>query len=149
MSNIGTAGDPHRKAVAGTRDDEYRTPLKRARGLGSAKDGTGHWWWQRVTAVVLVVLVAWLVGLLVSLVGADLAQSRATVARPWKAIMLSVLVVAMFWHAKLGLQVIIEDYVHERLAEILLKLLVIFACATGALACLFAIARIAVLAPAS
>src|SRR5690606_41214933 len=48
MSNIGTAGDPHRKAVAGTRDDEYRTPLKRARGLGSAKDGTGHWWWQRV-----------------------------------------------------------------------------------------------------
>ena len=147
MSNIGTAGDPQHKTRNGTRLDAFRTPLKRARGLGSGKDGTGHWWWQRVTAVVLVVLVAWLVGLLVSLVGADLMQARATIARPWNAIMLALLVVAMFWHAKLGLQVIIEDYVHERLAEILLKLLVIFACAAGALACLYAIARIAVLAP--
>lgn len=147
MSNIGTAGDPQHKSRNGTRLDSFRTPLKRARGLGSGKDGTGHWWWQRVTAVVLVVLVAWLVGLLVSLVGADLMQARATIARPWNAIMLALLVVAMFWHAKLGLQVIIEDYVHERLSEILLKLLVIFACAAGALACLYAIARIAVLAP--
>ena len=147
MSNIGTAGDPQHKSRNGTRLDSFRTPLKRARGLGSGKDGTGHWWWQRVTAVVLVVLVAWLVGLLVSLVGADLMQARATIARPWNAIMLALLVVAMFWHAKLGLQVIIEDYVHERLSEVLLKLLVIFACAAGALACLYAIARIAVLAP--
>ena len=147
MSNIGTAGDPQHKSRNGTRLDSFRTPLKRARGLGSGKDGTGHWWWQRVTAVVLVVLVAWLVGLLVSLVGADLMQARATIARPWNAIMLALLVVAMFWHDKLGLQVIIEDYVHERLSEVLLKLLVIFACAAGALACLYAIARIAVLAP--
>ena len=147
MSNIGTAGDPQHKSRNGTRLDSFRTPLKLARGLGSGKDGTGHWWWQRVTAVVLVVLVAWLVGLLVSLVGADLMQARATIARPWNAIMLALLVVAMFWHAKLGLQVIIEDYVHERLSEVLLKLLVIFACAAGALACLYAIARIAVLAP--
>ena len=81
------------------------------------------------------------------MVGADLAQARATIARPWNAIMLAALAIAMFWHAKLGLQVIIEDYVHERLAEVLLKLLVIFACAAGALASLYAIARIAVLAP--
>ena len=147
MSNIGTAGDPHRNNRNGSRQDELRTPLKRARALGSGKSGTGHWWWQRVTAVALVVLMAWLVGLLVSLVGADLMQARATIARPWNAIMLAILAVAMFWHAKLGLQVIIEDYVHERLAEILLKLLVIFACAAGALASLYAIARIAVLAP--
>ena len=128
---------------------DFRTPLKRARALGSGKGGTDHWWWQRVTAVVLVVLVAWLLGLLVSMVGADLMQARAAIARPWNAIMLAILVVAMFWHAKLGLQVIIEDYVHERMAGILLKLLVIFACATGALACLYAIARIAVLAPSA
>lgn len=147
MSNIGTAGDPHRNNRNGTAHDEYRTPLKRARGLGSGQSGVGHWWAQRVTAVVLAVLGAWLVGLLVSLVGADLLQARATIARPWNAIMLAILVIAMFWHAKLGLQVIIEDYVHERLAGILLKLLVIFACAAGALACLYAIARIAVLAP--
>ena len=147
MSNIGTAGDPQRNVRNGTRQDELRAPLKRARGLGSGKSGVGHWWTQRVTAVALVVLMAWLVGLLVSLVGADLMQARATIAKPWNAIMLALLAVAMFWHAKLGLEVIIEDYVHERLAEILLKLLVIFACAAGALACLYAIARIAVLAP--
>ena len=147
MSNIGTAGDPHRNNKNGTHHDALRTPLKRARGLGSGKGGTDHWWWQRVTAVVLAVLVAWLIGLLVSLVGADLMQARATIARPWNAIMLAILAIAMFWHAKLGLQVVIEDYVHERMAGILLKLLVIFACAAGALACLYAIARIAVLAP--
>jgi succinate dehydrogenase / fumarate reductase membrane anchor subunit len=126
---------------------DFRTPLKRARALGSGKSGTGHWWWQRVTAVALVVLVAWLIGLLVSLVGADLMQARATLARPWNAIMLALLVIAMFWHAKLGIQVVIEDYVHERLAEVLLQLLVTFACAAGAFAGLYAIARIAVLAP--
>ena len=147
MSNIGTAGDPQRKNRNGSNDDEFRTPLKRARALGSGRSGTGHWWWQRVTAVALVVLMAWLVGLLVSLVGADLLQARATIARPWNAIMLSLLVIVMFWHAKLGIQVIIEDYVHERLAAVLLQLLVTFACAAGALASLYAIARIAVLAP--
>ena len=129
------------------RDNDLRTPIARARGLGSGKSGTGHWWWQRVTSVALLLLVPWMIGLLVSLVGADLLQARATIARPWNAIMLAALAIAMFWHAKLGLQVIIEDYVHERLAEVLLKLLVIFACAAGALASLYAIARIAVLAP--
>ena len=147
MSNIGTAGDPRRSDRNGTRLDELRSPLKRARGLGSGKSGTGHWWWQRLTAVALVLLTAWLVGLLVSLVGADLETVRATVARPWNAIPMAALVIAMFWHAKLGVQVVIEDYVHERLVEVLLQLLVTFACAVGALASLYAIARIAVLAP--
>src|SRR5690606_38580739 len=56
MSNIGTAGDPRRSDRNGTRLDELRSPLKRARGLGSGKSGTGHWWWQRLTAVALVLL---------------------------------------------------------------------------------------------
>jgi succinate dehydrogenase / fumarate reductase membrane anchor subunit len=142
MSNIGTAGDPRRHR----RGDAFRTPLKNARGLGSGKTGTGHFWWQRVTAVALVLLVAWLLGLLVSLVGADLASVRAALARPWNAIAMAALVVAMFWHAKLGIQVVIEDYVHTRWAEVALQLLNLFACAIGALACLYAIARIAFLA---
>ena len=58
MSNIGTAGDPRRSDRNGTRLDELRSPLKRARGLGSGKSGTGHWWWQRLTAVALVLLMA-------------------------------------------------------------------------------------------
>ena len=142
MSNIGTAGDPRRHR----RGDAFRTPLKNARGLGSGKTGTGHFWWQRVTAIALALLVAWLLGLLVSLVGADLAAVRAALAKPWNAIAMATLVVAMFWHAKLGIQVVIEDYVHTRWAEVTLQLLNLFACFAGALACLYAIARIAFLA---
>ena len=84
MSNIGTTGAPRRHPR-----DEYRTPLKLARGLGSAKSGAGHWWAQRITAVLLALLVPWLVGVLVSLVGADLAAARLAIAKPWNAIPLA------------------------------------------------------------
>lgn len=126
--------------------DRYRTPLKTARRLGSAKSGTGHFWWQRVTAVVLVLLVPWLLGTLVSLVGADLAQVHAVFSRPYNAILMALLVVALFWHAKLGIQVVIEDYVHARALELALLVLNILLCSLGALASLYAIARIALLA---
>jgi succinate dehydrogenase / fumarate reductase membrane anchor subunit len=122
-----------------------RTPVKRARGLGSAKSGTGHFWWQRVTAIALVVLVAWFIGTLVSLAGADLFTVRETIARPWNAILFSLFAIALFWHARLGLQVVIEDYLHHRALEIAVQLLVLFLCAIGALASLYAIARIALL----
>jgi len=137
MSNIGTAGAPGRAP-----HEDFRTPLKRARGLGSGKTGTGHWWWQRVTAVLLVLLVPWLVGLLVSLVGADVDAARLMVARPWNAIALALLIVAALWHAKLGMQVVIEDYVHTRWIEVALQLLVTFVCAIAALASLYALGRI-------
>lgn len=122
---------------------DLRTPVARARGLGSGKSGTGHFWWQRVTAIVLAILVPWLVGTLVSLVGADLATVQAAIARPWNAILLALFVLALFWHAKLGMQVVIEDYVHARALEIALQLLVTFACALAALAALYAIGRVA------
>lgn len=122
-----------------------RTPIKRARGLGSGKTGTGHFWWQRVTAVALVPLVAWFIGTLVSLAGADLHTVQATIARPWNAVLFSLFAIALFWHARLGLQVVIEDYVHTRVLEITLQLLLTFLCALGALASLYAIARIALL----
>ncbi len=125
---------------------DYRTPLKKARRLGSAKSGTGHFWWQRVTAVVLALLVPWLVGTLVSLVGAALGQVHAVFSRPWNAILMAVFVMSLFWHAKLGLQVVIEDYVHNRAAELALLVLNILLCSLGALASLYAIARIALLA---
>ena len=125
---------------------DYRTPLKRARRLGSARSGTGHFWWQRVTAVVLALLVPWLVGTLVSLVGADLAQVHAVFARPYNALLMAVFAIALFWHAKLGIQVVIEDYVHNRAAELTLLVLNILLCVLGALASLYAIARIALLA---
>ena len=138
MSDIGTAGAPGRAL-----QEDFRTPLARARGLGSAKSGSGHWWWQRVTAVLLVVLVPWLIGLLVSLVGADLDAARIVIAKPGNVVVLAAFVIAAFWHAKLGMQVVIEDYFHTRWVEVTLQLLVTFACAIGGLASLYALGRIA------
>lgn len=125
---------------------DYRTPIARARGLGSAKSGTGHFWWQRVTAVFLALLTPWLIGLLLAVAGADLGHIQAAIAKPWNAIMLALFSVCLFWHARLGLQVVIEDYIHQRALEIALQLFVTLACALGALAALFAIGRIALTA---
>jgi succinate dehydrogenase / fumarate reductase membrane anchor subunit len=125
--------------------ERFRNPMKCARGLGSAKSGTGHFWWQRVTAIFLVPLVAWVLGMLVSLVGADYMTVHTTIAKPWNAIALALLALMLFWHAKLGIQVVIEDYVHQRAIEITLQLLVTLACVLGALASLYAIGRIALL----
>ncbi|MFS8063631.1 MAG: succinate dehydrogenase, hydrophobic membrane anchor protein [Luteimonas sp.] len=125
--------------------ESFRNPMKRARGLGSGKSGTGHFWWQRVTAIFLVPLVAWVLGMLVSLVGADYVTVHSTIAKPWNAIAMAMLVLMLFWHAKLGMQVVIEDYVHQRAAEVTLQLLVTLACVLGVLASLYAIGRIALL----
>lgn len=127
-----------------TRD--YRSPVGRARGLGSAKSGTGHFWWQRVTAVFLALLTPWILGMLVALAGADQAQVQAALARPVNAVALALFAISLFAHARMGLQVVIEDYVHHRAAELALQVLVLFACALGALASLYAIGRIALLA---
>jgi len=122
---------------------DLRTPLARARGLGSGKTGTSHFWYQRVTAVALMLLVPWLVWMLAGMAGGDVESVRATLARPWNAILLAAFSVAMFWHAKLGMQVVIEDYVHVRWVEVALQLLVTIACALGALACLYALGHVA------
>jgi len=95
---------------------------------------------------VLAVLVPWLVGTLVSFIGADLGTVLATLAKPFNTILFAVFTLALFWHAKLGVQVVIEDYVHNRAVEIALQLLTTFLCVLGALASLYAIARIALLA---
>jgi len=126
--------------------NDLRTPLARARGLGSGKTGTGHFWVQRVTAVALALLVPWLVWMFASMSGGDVAHAYDVLRRPWNAILLAAFCVAMFWHAKLGLQVVIEDYVHTRATEITLHLLNIFLCTLGAIASVFAIVRIALMA---
>ncbi|MEO7477769.1 MAG: succinate dehydrogenase, hydrophobic membrane anchor protein [Lysobacteraceae bacterium] len=120
-----------------------RDPLARARGLGSAHGGVHHWWVQRVTAVALAILSPWFVWLLVSLIGADQDVVRATIANPRYALPLLAFVIALFWHAKLGVQVVIEDYVETRWLEIASLLALNFACVLGALACSFAILRMA------
>lgn len=98
-------------------------PLARARGLGSAKEGVGHWIAQRVTAVLLIFLTGWGVYAAFVLAGADFATARDFVRQPVNAALLVVLLVSLLYHAMLGLQVVIEDYVHHRATEILLHLL--------------------------
>jgi succinate dehydrogenase / fumarate reductase, membrane anchor subunit len=125
---------------------DFRTPVGRARGLGSAKSGTSHFWWQRVTAIFLALLTPWILGMLIALVGAGHAEVQAALAKPVNAIALALFVISLFWHARLGLQVVVEDYIHHRPFEIFLQLLITFACALGGLASLYAIGRIALLA---
>jgi succinate dehydrogenase / fumarate reductase membrane anchor subunit len=94
-----------------------RSPLGRAIGLGSAKRGVEHWVVQRVTAVALVPLALWFVAAMIELAGADFDAMRDWVGRPLPAIVLVLLLIATFYHAALGLQVVIEDYVHGELAR--------------------------------
>ncbi|GAB3355212.1 succinate dehydrogenase, hydrophobic membrane anchor protein [Lysobacter tyrosinilyticus] len=123
-------------------NNRLRTPLKTARGLGSAKDGTHHFVLQRITAVALIFLSLYVVGLIISLVGGDYETVRASVANPCHAVLLIAFVISAFWHAKLGLQVIIEDYVHTPWSATLLQLANIFVCVLAAIASVLAIVRI-------
>ena len=92
-------------------------PLARARGLGSAKEGVHHWYVQRASAILLIFLVAWMIYAMFSLAGTGYAEAAEFVARPVNAAFLSVLLVTLFYHAMLGLQVVIEDYVHNQALE--------------------------------
>jgi succinate dehydrogenase / fumarate reductase, membrane anchor subunit len=110
-----------------------RTPIGRVRGLGSAKTGVEHWWVQRLTAVALVPLTLWFVASLVSLAGADWETAYIWIGSPSGAVPMILLVVAGLWHAKLGLQVVVEDYVHAEGAKMaLLVLLTLSTVALGA-----------------
>lgn len=127
---------------AGPRPPNFRHPLKVARGLGSAKGGTGHFITQRVTAIALVALSLYVVGLLISLVGADFDAVRERVGHPVNATLLIAFLVANFWHAKLGLQVVVEDYVHSAGRFVALQLLIAFACLLAGLASVLAVVRV-------
>jgi len=91
---------------------DMRSDLARARGFGSAKDGVAHWWAQRLTALALVPLTLWFVGSIIGLIGANHAAALAWIGSPATAVLLIVLIAATLHHAQLGLQVVIEDYVH-------------------------------------
>ncbi len=105
-----------------------RSPLARVRGLGAAGEGTSHWWGQRLTALALVPLTFWFVASLAMLAGADHATVRAWADSPVVAGLLVLLIVTTFHHTYLGLQVVIEDYVHHEGPKLAALLLVKAAC---------------------
>ncbi|CAD2246752.1 MULTISPECIES: succinate dehydrogenase, hydrophobic membrane anchor protein [Xanthomonas] len=121
----------------------YRTPLKNVRGLGAAKTGTEHFVMQRLTATALVVLAIWFVAFVLSLLGSDYMTAVVAVSKPWNAVLLVGFLVAMFWHAQLGLQVVLEDYIHNSLLALALQTTVKFVAVLGAIVSIFAVARIA------
>ena len=122
---------------------DLRTPIARARGLGSVRDGTRHWWMQRITAIALIPLTVWLVASLVAVGAADHAQTVHWIRSPAVSVALLLAIAALFHHAQLGVQVIIEDYVHvewmKLAALIALKLLAVAIAALAA----FSVLRIA------
>lgn len=90
-----------------------RSNLRTVRGLGSAKDGTHHWWMQRITAIVMIPLSLWFVySMITGMMGSDVYEVAVWFSSPFHTIATLILLTAMFWHAKLGIQVVIEDYVH-------------------------------------
>jgi len=121
-----------------------RSPLGRAIGLGSAKEGVEHWWRQRLTALALVPLGLWFVASLLAHVGGGYDQTIAWLGRPVPAILMIVLVAVTFYHAGLGVQVVIEDYVQREWVKLGTLIALRFVCVLLAVAGIFAVLRLAV-----
>lgn len=124
-----------------------RSPIGRVRGLGSAKEGTHHWWHQRLTAGSNLFLMLWLLISIARQPAYDYATMRSWMESAWVALPMALLILSVFWHFRLGLQVVIEDYQHNESRVVLMVLLNFFVVAVGAVA-LFSILRIALGAPA-
>ena len=123
--------------------EKMRSPLGRAYGLGSAREGAGEWWTMRLSSLALVPLTLWFVVSVIGNVGADYETFAAWVSSPLPAILLVILIAVTFHHVAHGLQVVIEDYVHVEWQKLTLLIAVKFACVLLAVAGIFAVARIA------
>lgn len=121
-----------------------KTPLGQVLGLGSAKAGTEHWWHQRVTAIAGIPLVIFLVGYLLVHRGASRAEIVASMHNPIVAILMALTVFNLVWHMRLGLQVVIEDYVHTDHTKYALLLINTFFAVAMVVAALFAILKMSI-----
>jgi succinate dehydrogenase / fumarate reductase, membrane anchor subunit len=120
-----------------------RSPLGKVLGMGSAKDGTGHWWSQRVTAVALVPLTLWFAYSLLTLPGLDYDTVQAWASLPTNGFLASLMVAVLAYHSYLGTHVIVEDYVVSTGTKVASLLLLRFTYVLIGGACIFAILRMA------
>ena len=123
--------------------DMLRSALGRVRGLGSAKEGTHHWWQQRLTAVALIPLSIWLIASIVSLSSAGYAGFASWFHNPIHATVMILFLLAVFHHAQLGLQGVIEDYVPNHAARTVCVVAAKFACIALAVSCVVSILVVA------
>ncbi|WP_114953161.1 succinate dehydrogenase, hydrophobic membrane anchor protein [Sphingosinicella terrae] len=118
-------------------------PLGRVRGLGAAGEGAEHWWQERLTSIAAFLLLVWLAVSLLRLPGLDHRTVASWLADPFAAVPMLLFVGVAFWHLKLGLQVVVEDYVHDDGSKLFWILLINFASILGAAFALFAVLKIA------
>lgn len=120
----------------------YRTPLGRAKGLGAAGEGSVHWWRQRISALLLIIPELWLTVVAIRLPQLGHAEVLAWIKVPCNAFLLIAFFVPAFYHAMLGLQVVIEDYVHDRGLKLVVTLVSKLLCSALALAAVLVVLRI-------
>ncbi len=130
------------RPTPGPTEARFRTPLARVRGLGSAKEGADHFWRVRVTSVANVVLTIALVFVIVRLVGADYATAKATLQHPLVALLFLGAILSGVIHMRLGMQTIIEDYVHTEGPKLALLMLNTFFSVLVGLACIWAVLKL-------
>ena len=121
----------------------YRTPLSRARGLGSAKHGVGHWISERVSAVALVPLVLWGVFGALKLAAGDYDTAVIWISEPLNAVLMALLVAVSYLHMHGGMRVVVEDYIHKPSTKAAVLLLNLFVCALGGALAIFSILKVA------
>ena len=121
----------------------FRTDRQRVHGLGSAREGTEHWWRQRLTSIALAVLTLFFLFTFARNLGAGYEAVRATYASPFNAIVAILFILVGFYHLQLGLQVVIEDYVHRNAARTAAIVTSTLLTSAAALTGVFAVARIA------
>jgi succinate dehydrogenase / fumarate reductase membrane anchor subunit len=122
---------------------KMETPLGRVRGLGSARSGAHHWWLERLTSVSTLVLLVWLAVSLARLPDLTYRTVAEWLGGPFAAVPMLLLAVSVFWHLKLGLQVVVEDYVHEEGGRLFWIVLINFLSLAGAALAIFALLKIA------
>jgi succinate dehydrogenase / fumarate reductase membrane anchor subunit len=121
----------------------YRTPLGRARGLGSAKHGAGHWISERITAVALVPLTVWMVYGILRLAAGDYGFAVHWVQDPLNATLVVLTFAISFWHMHAGVRVVVEDYIHKTLTKTTLLLINLFICGFAGALAVFSILKVA------